>query len=607
MTSSGDRTHIRRLPPDVANRIAAGEVVERPASLAKELVENSLDAGATRIEVTFDGGGIDRIRVSDDGHGIPADEVRLAFERHATSKVWDPADLTDIRTLGFRGEALASIAAVARVELLTAPRDGGPGTRLQLEAAEVTAEERAARAPGTTIEVSALFYNTPARRKFLRTPATEGRVLVRTLGQLALGAPGVGFTVVRDGRRVLDVVPDDDFRARLAALFGADTVKRMAEVKGDRDGVRVRGLVAPADFTRTRVSHQILLVNGRSISDASLSHAVSAGLGGAAPGGRYPIFALTVETDPAEVDVNVHPTKREVRFGNRDRIYSVIREAVMSSLLDTGFDALGREGVLPWRRPASPEPAARVSGPAAPPAAASPEELPFGGSRPGGDVPASSRPDPATTGVDLSAGAPHPAEADAPVAVGTRSLRLVGEIWGAYLLVEDRDRLLVIDQHAAHERVLYDEIREAAVAGEDLPVQGLLVPLTIELAPGHDPEEAAEALTAMRFEARPGGPSTVLVDGIPGHLSRWGGGDFLREIFASADTARASAEKLRDALAKSYSCRGAVKFNQRLHREEIEHLLRALERTDVPRLCPHGRPIYLELTKDSLNDRFERT
>jgi len=606
---------IRRLPPDVANRIAAGEVVERPASLVKELVENALDAGAKRIEITFDGGGVDRIRVADDGSGIPADEVRLAFERHATSKVWDPADLAAIRTLGFRGEALASIAAVSRVEMLTAPADGGPGTDIRIEAGEVVREQRGARAPGTTIEVMALFHNTPARRKFLRTPATEGRVLVRTVGQLALGAPSVGFRVVRDGRTVLDVAPADDFRARLAALFGADTVRRMVEIRGGRDGVTVSGLVAPADFSRRKSQHQVLLVNGRAVTDASLAHAVTAGLGGAVPGGRYPIFALSLAVDPHEVDVNVHPTKREVRFTQRDRIFAAIREAVAAALLDTRFDALGREGVLPWRRPRAVEPAAPVQRP----------EGRGGGSRPGAAgrqgggtagwpaAPGSREPRPErAAGEPVGAGpggqAPRGAEAEPGRSLlQQRSLRLVGELWGAYLVVEDADRLLLIDQHAAHERVLYDEIREGAVAGEDVPVQGLLVPLTIDLAPGQDPEEAADVLNGMRFEARPAGPSSLIVDAIPGHLSRWGGGEFLRDLFESAETARASAEKLRDALAKSYSCRGAVKFNQRLHREEIQQLLRALERTDVPRLCPHGRPIYLEITRDSVNDRFERT
>lgn len=613
---------IRRLPPEVANRIAAGEVVERPASLVKELVENSLDAGAKRIEITFDGGGIDRIRVSDDGRGIPADQVRLAFERHATSKVWDPADLSAIRTLGFRGEALASIAAVSRVELVTAPADGSQGTRIRLEAGEIIREEQGARAVGTTIEVMALFFNTPARRKFLRTPATEGRVLTRTVGQLALGAPGVGFRVVRDGRTVLDLAPADDFRKRLAALYGEDTVRRMVEVRGGRDGVEVRGLVAAADFSRTRGTHQILLANGRSIVDASLAHAVGAGIGGAAPGGRYPIFALGLTIDPMEVDVNVHPTKREVRFTERNRIYSVIRDTVASAVLDTRFDELGREGVLPWRKPSAPGAAAPVRpGEGAPGrpsgGGAGGMQLPFGagpGGRGAGDGGVE------TGGAGLAGIGPGEMgagsrSADGPDSSGssgsspltTRSLRLVGEIWGSYLLVEDADRLLVIDQHAAHERVLYDEVREAAIAGKDIPVQGLLVPLTIQLAPGQDPDEAAQVLTDMRFDARPAGPSSLIVDGVPGHLSRWGGGEFLRDLFSSAELARASAEKMRDALAKSYSCKGAVKFNQRLHADEIQALLRALEKTDVPRLCPHGRPIYLELTRDSLNDRFERT
>jgi DNA mismatch repair protein MutL len=430
--------------------------------------------------------------------------------------------------------------------------------------------------------------------------------MTRAIGAQSLGALGVGFRVVRDGKTVLDVAPAHDFRERARAIFGAETVGRMVKVSGGREGVEVSGLVAAADFARTR-DHQVLLVNGRPVADASISHAVKEGIGGAIPGGRQVIFALDVRLDPGDVDVNVHPTKREVRFEKRDRIYSVIREAVMASLLETGFDALGREGVLPWRRPSGPSPAARVSDPAAPDEPRTePGRLPFGAgpstSRPG--VPQAPA---AMPTADASSAASPDAASASTGGVGTRTLRLVGEIWGSYLLVEDADRLLVIDQHAAHERVLYDEIRETALRGDDVPVQGLLVPLTVELAPGHDPEEAADILTSMRFDARPGGPSTVLVDGIPGHLSRWGGGEFLRELFASAEGARASAGKLRDAMAKSYSCRGAVKFNQRLKPEEIQHLLRALERTDVPRLCPHGRPIYLELTRDVLNDRFERT
>ncbi len=609
-------SEIRRLPSGVANRIAAGEVVERPASLVKELVENSLDAGATRIEVAFEGGGLDMIRVSDDGRGIPAEEVRLAFERHATSKLWDPADLDEIRTLGFRGEALASIAAVSRVELVTAPADGGPGTRIRIEGGEIVEEGRGARSVGTTIEVMGLFWNVPARRKFLRTPATEGRVLVRTLGEIALGAPGIGFRVIRDGKVVLDVARGDDFRARARPLLGASAVARMIEVHNRRDGVSVAGLVSPSEFSRRRAGSQVLLVNGRPITDASLAHAVKAGIGGALPSGRFPIFAIEVTVEPKDVDVNVHPTKREVRFVRKDLVFSVIREAVGSAVIDVGFDALGREGVIPWKGPESgrPAPAAKV------------REVGEGPSRERDTAPAATPRDGtgSSRAPELEArdpGAPvapsgdatgdtatdAPATPHASPTLVTRNLRLVGEIWGAYLLVEDADRLLVIDQHAAHERVLYDEVREAARLGSGMPVQGLLVPLTVDLAPGQDPEQVSAVLSDAGFDARPGGPSSVLVDGVPGNLSRWGGGDFLRELFASAEGATSSAEKLRDALAKSYSCKSAVKFGQRLHAEEIEYLLRALERTDVPRLCPHGRPIYLEVTRESVDDRFERT
>jgi DNA mismatch repair protein MutL len=565
----------------VANRIAAGEVVERPASLAKELVENSLDAGAARIEVEIEAGGTELIRVSDDGGGIPAEEAELAFERHATSKLERAEDLEAVTTLGFRGEALASIAAVSKVELVTQP-ERGEGTRLRIEAGEVVLREPAARARGTTIEVRALFHNTPARRKFLKTPATEGRVLVRALGAAAVGAPGVGFRAVRDGRVVLDLTPSHGLRQRAAALLGADTVARMVEVKGGRGGVEVGGLVAAADFSRAR-DGQILLVNGRPVSDSSVAHAVRTGLGNAVPHGKHPLFVLLLTLDPRAVDVNVHPTKREVRFRDRDLVFAAVRDAVASTLLDTRFDELGREGLLPWRTSAARRPD--------PPGLVVREGVPRGSASPLRAVPAArDAPDPANAGPRLA----------------TRRLRLVGELWGAYLIVEDEDRLLVIDQHAAHERVLYDEIREAATSTGKMPVQGLLVPLNVELAPGSDPEETAAALCSLGFDAREGGPSCVLVDGIPGHLSRWGGGEFLRELFASAEGAASSASMLRDAVAKSYSCKGAVKFNQRLHPEEIDHLLRSLERTDVPRLCPHGRPIFLEVGREQIDDRFER-
>jgi DNA mismatch repair protein MutL len=585
---------IRLLPEDVANRIAAGEVVERPASLAKELVENSLDADAKRIEVVFEGGGLDSLRVADDGSGIAPEDVELAFARHATSKVWDPKDLAAISTLGFRGEALASIAAVSSVELLTAPDSSDTAVRVRLEAGRVLSRGRAARSRGTTIEVTKLFFNTPARRKFLRTPATEGRLLVRTLGQLALGAPGVGFRVTRERRIVLDIAPSADFRERTRALFGGATVARMVEVRSSRENVDVRGLVSPSEFARTRGNYQVLLVNGRPVSDAALSHAVTSGIGGAIPAGRSPIFALAITVEPSEVDVNVHPTKREVRFRRKDLVFSVVREAVAASVLDTRFDTFGREATLGWR--SSPVVPARVR------EAASRREGTFPALEDAVRFASGER---AVSQEPSSAALPRE-ERRAEKSGAPAKLRLVGEIFGAYLLVEDENRLLVIDQHAAHERVLYDEIREAEARASPLPVQGLLMPLAIELGSGQEPEDAALQLRGAGFDARAGGASSIFVEAIPGALSRWGGGEFLRELFASAEAATESAEKFRDALAKGYACKGAVKFGQRLKREEIEHLLRRLERTGVPRLCPHGRPIYLEVTRATLDDRFER-
>ncbi len=564
---------IRLLAPEVANLIAAGEVVERPASIVKELVENALDAGARRIEVAFENGGVDLIRVADDGQGIPPAEVLLAFERHATSKVARAADLEAIATLGFRGEALASIAAVARVTMITSPPEG-PASKVVIEGGAVIEEGRAARPSGTTVEVRGIFFNTPARRAFLKTTGTESRVLVRMVAQLALGASDVAFRVVKDGKVVLDIARGADFKGRVAAILGRETAARMIPVQSARPGIRVSGFVAAAEFARSRSEHQVLLVNGRAVTDGSLSHAVANGLGGAVPHGRSPIFALALDLDPGAVDVNVHPAKREVRFRRKDAVYAAVREAVGAAVVDVGFDVLGRSGSLPWRRPESLRPAARV-----------------GAVAPGRAI------------VADAVARPIPA-ADAPVLVATRRLRFAGELWGAYLLVEDRDRLLVIDQHAAHERVLFDEIRRGSAPAP--AIQGLLVPVPLDLAPGSDPEEVCRLLEAAGFDARPGGPSSILVHGAPGTLSRWGDGEFLRELFASPESAVASADAFRDALAKSYACRGAVKFGQRLHPSEVERLLAGLEEADVPRLCPHGRPIYLELPRASLDDRFER-
>jgi DNA mismatch repair protein MutL len=603
---------IRRLPPEIANRIAAGEVVERPASVGKELLENALDAGAERVELTFDGGGIDRIRVSDDGSGIAPDEVALAFERHATSKIRGPEDLERIATLGFRGEALASIAAVSNVEMTTATEGAGAGTRLRLEGGRVVSIERAPRARGTTIEITRLFHNTPARRKFLKAPSTESRLLVRLASHVFLGALSAGLRVVREGRNVLAIEPSARFPERVAAVYGEDTVRRMVAVDGERDGIAVHGIVALGDFARTRGERQVLLVNGRPVADASLAHAVLAGIGGAIPSGRFPIFALALTIDPSRIDVNVHPTKREIRFAERDRVYGAIRETVARAASSVRFDAVARVlDAAPAPRPTRPARAGVIR-------FGLPDDVPPAtglGREPGRPRDARLlRFSPAATEEIASESASDEAvpgeaafeETQEPVLEGAR-LRLIGEAWGAYLLVEDRERILVLDQHAAHERVLYDEIRARQRNAEPIVAQGLLVPLPVDLGPGHEPLEACELLRSMGFEARPGGPRSVFIEAIPGTLTRWGGGDFLREFFTSPESARASAESLQDALAKSYSCRMAVKFGQKLHAEEIRHLLDGLARTDVPRVCPHGRPIFLEIGRGTVDAKFERT
>ncbi len=434
-------------------------------------------------------------------------------------------DLERISTFGFRGEALASIAAVAKVEITTATADATAGTRVVLDAGRVVSVERAARPRGTTIEVDRALHNTPARRKFMKTPATESRLLVRLAGHVFLAAQGAGLRVIREGRAALVLDAQAGFRERLAALFGEDdraAAWRRSTARATGSGSS--GLAALADFARTRGERQILLVNGRAVADASLAHAVLAGIGGAIPSGRFPIFAIALTIDPSRIDVNVHPTKREIRFAERDRVYGAIRESVARARRRRALRcrrARPRSARTGERDRPSPAAAIRFGLPDdVPPATGlGREPKPVRRSESLRFAPAALEdpmPETDTGDTDTSA-----AEADA-LETGTGPLRLLGEAWGAYLLVEDRERILVIDQHAAHERVLYDEILARAKERAPLAAQGLLVPLPVDLGPGQDPAEACELLHTLGFEAREGGPATVFVEAIPGSLTALG-------------------------------------------------------------------------------------
>jgi DNA mismatch repair protein MutL len=553
---------IRVLPPQVADAIAAGEVVERPASVVKELVENALDAGARRVTVEVRGAGRTLLKVADDGAGIPAGELRLAFQRHATSKVATLRDLTGITSLGFRGEALASIAAVADVEA----RSGGG--RVRLRAGSVVEEGAGIPVPGTTIEVRDLFANTPARLKFLKSEATETAACVRTLQSYALLYPEVRFELTVEGRSSLRTSGDGDPRAAAAAVLGAAVAAELLAVEGDG----VDGLVSQPRLSRGTRDALLLAVNRRPAVARSLLYAVEECYVGRLERGRYPVAVLNVTVDPQSVDVNVHPAKREVRFHAERAVFAALQQAVRAALTGSGAYELRPGGSL-----------------AAVPAVAVARERPPWQPR-AHDAPARL----------ASSPEPRPAPADSP-------LRPLGQVVDGYLVAESEDGLVLVDQHAAHERVLYNrflarmEQRSLAAAS-----QALLLPETLELEPAQVAAAAdhSERLRAVGFAVEEFGPRALRVTAVPAETPADRAVAALRELLTVLAGSRADAGQSEAAAA--LACHSAVRFGDRLDPAEQRRLLAELEVADESITCPHGRPTRLLLSWQELKRHFRR-
>ncbi len=579
-----DLGRIRVLDDHLVNRIAAGEVVERPASVVKELVENSLDAAATRIEIRLVGGGKRQIRVADDGAGMDRDDALLALERHATSKLSRFEDLDAIATLGFRGEALPSIAAVSRLLLRTAARDG-EGTEVAVRAGRILAVRDAGVPRGTWIEVDGLFFNVPARRKFLRADATELGHVVRLIGRCALAHPDVTFRLEHEGRTLLDAPPARGAAERAAQVLGAETARRLVPFSLERGGVRAHGLAGrPADALPRRDA-QHLFVNGRPVQDRILTHAVAEAYGNTQARDRFPALILFVEADPARVDVNAHPQKLEVRFAGAGEIHDLVREAVAS--------ALGRDAAIPSLADLRPD------GRSSSTATAVLEYL-------------ASHEGPAEAG--RSSGDPAPArDLFEP---GGREDALPGPLVPlaqyreSYILAEDRDGVVVVDQHAAHERVLFE--RYLAEADDDrVEVQPLLFPVVVELAP-HERvvlEGEIGEFRRLGLVVEPFGGGAVRLEAIPAVASGLDPARLLHELLGEAGRARSAATAvapLRRRLVTTAACQAAIKVNHRLEREQMQALLDALARTKSPTTCPHGRPVLFRLTLEEVERAFRR-
>ncbi|QYK51912.1 MAG: DNA mismatch repair endonuclease MutL [Anaerolineales bacterium] len=569
---------IRMLPQELASQIAAGEVVERPASVVKELIENALDAGASRIQVRIEGAGQRLIEVSDDGLGIPVSELPLALERHATSKLSTPEDLGHIHTLGFRGEALAAIASVSRFTLTSRPAESEAAARIQVDAGKRAGLEQVGAPVGTLAHVEDLFFNLPARRKFLKGDVTERRHISQLVARYALAYPQVAFELQVDGKHTLQTSGNGDRREILAALYDAGMARRMIPVEAPDAEIAVTGFISPPELTRANRAELTFFVNGRWVQDSALAAAAVQAYHGMLMVGRYPLVVLFVEMPSELVDVNVHPTKAEVRFAQRDRVFTTVQRAVRRALLAHApvpqLEPL--QPGLAWRpMPAPPEPMPEPESElAAPPEAED------------GEQPEAASPQPRLPGVPL--------------------LRLVGQVGAAYLVAEAPDGLYLVDQHAAHERVLFERFRSQR---QQLGSQILLEPVTVQLpaAQAELLESQLDTLRELAFEIEPFGPQTYKVRAIPAVLLGSDPEAALRAVVEDFEEDEQPLEKQLEARLVARICkRIAVKAGQTLSPEAQRALLRDLEACEAPRTCPHGRPTMIHLSIDLLEKQFGR-
>jgi DNA mismatch repair protein MutL len=608
---------IRVLADHVANQIAAGEVVERPASVAKELVENSIDANARRITIEIEAGGRRLLKVSDDGEGMVRDDAILAFERHATSKIRETDDLAAIGTLGFRGEALASIASVAKVELTTCIEGANAATRVTIDGGRMRDVKDAAHPRGTTIVVRDLFFNIPARRKFLRSEATETYHLTNLVTHYALAHPEIAFTFVNNGREVVRTAPAKDLRERAYQIFGEEFLKNLLEVDGgEPQFARISGFVSAPRDRRTSRDSQYLFVNRRFVRDRMIGRALSEAYRSILPYGVYPAALLFIETPLEEVDVNVHPAKTEVRFRRQSAVADAVREAVRAALASASY-------VPPPEPPRIPEPimtaTAAVSSiapqpriefvPPPPPPPREPVE-------PSGDEIARDLElmlQSATQSVKSALLPPlNSAEKIArevtPESLST-NIRPLGQLDESFIIATDEQGLLLIDQHVAHERILFDKYR-ALESERRTDAQQMLVPETFDLTPAQAavfddlvPELEKYGFELMRLSGR-----TVAIRAVPADLPGSEARNMLFELLDTVDAEKKSTapETLRDEIAASLACHAAIKVNMPLAPEKMRWLIDRLLQTSSPTTCPHGRPVILRLSTRDILKGFHR-
>jgi DNA mismatch repair protein MutL len=596
---------IRVLPPELASQIAAGEVVERPSSAVKELVENALDAGASRCDVEIEGGGIARLRVSDDGHGMSEADARLSVERHATSKLSKLGDLHRITSFGFRGEALPSIASVSRFSLRTRTREAEAGVEILIEGGGAPSVRASGTPVGTAVEINDLFFNVPARRKFLRSSGTEAGHVTEVVESAALASPGVTFTLVRDGRRVRELLRAADRAERVRQVTGEDD---LAACRGERGPLKVEAFLSRPELSRAGAGGLRLLVNDRPIRDRGLAVTVAQAYGSVLERGRYPRGVVYLDLPPELVDMNVHPQKAEVRFAD-PRAVSDALYGVLSSALSKAF-SLPPRSRGDWSRGTAHKPTLIVESPAPHEAPrVEPHEAPRVEPHEPGPRPSAPRPPPAALEPALIAVRDSAAASIRPQAeVAWSSLRFVAQLRQTYLLCEGSDGLYLLDQHAAAERVTFTRLRRE-YQSRAVPSQALLFPVTVDIAASDAEliEQCAREIAEVGLDVRVRGPELASIHAVPKLLSRASPERLLRDLLS--EVSRRGGRAFSDAVDLSLAtmaCHGSIRAGDALAPGEVAALLAALDDADFAGHCPHGRPVVTYLSYAELERKVGR-
>jgi len=576
---------IRQLSRETYNLISAGEIVDRPSSVLKELIENSLDAGASRIDIEIESGGKHLLRVRDDGEGINRDDLHLALASHATSKIRDHDDLRSLRTLGFRGEALASISAVSRFALISNIHEEpaeGVSVKINQVAKNELFIEPSPHYRGTTVEVRDLFFNTPARKKFLRTERTEFQKLEEVIRRLALASPSVSFSVLHNGKVVRDF-PEGNSIDRIGVVFGGSFYSNCIEIEEDRAEMRARGWIGLPTFTRGQPDQQFIFINGRFVRDKMLNHAIRLGYSDVIYHGRNPVFAIFLDIDPELVDVNVHPSKNEVRFRNSRDAHAFLKYSVSKAIEGISVGETISRG-LPNR----------ITSPGS-----VPMQFDFGrvnnGQSPREDIGAPSQNNESDKGVDVSKSEP----------LGYA----IGQIHGIYILSQTAKGIVIVDTHAAHERITYERMKKS-FAEDRVKSQPLLVPHSIPVseAEANLVEDISSDLQKLGLSIRRTGPESVLVEAIPAILSKTNVEQLVKDLFSEITEFESSKiiEEYQDEVISSMACHFSIRANRSLTIAEMNALLRDIEETERSGQCNHGRPTWHHITLDELDTMFLR-